>query len=150
MPHLRSGTLGIRDPGKAGGRLVPVLQPCSGFLPPLSSSQKPIPRHPRRPDFQGPQSLGQHLPREGHFTSFEPQFSHLQDEHDGNHLRFLWSCYLAPTPCPPSSESVLRTHLCRVFLSLRHLKRHTAVDAKRQFAELNSMGYDDDEEMKCA
>ena len=106
------------------------------------------PRHPRCPDFQGPGSLGQYLAREDHFSSFEPPFSHLQDERDGHHLRFLWSCYLALLRYPPQSRKGPEdTPLCCVFLCLRHLKRHKAVDAKRPLAELNSMGYDDDEEM---
>ena len=58
---------------------------------------------------------------------------------------------ISPLPLTPQFRKCPEdTPLCCVFLSLRHLKQHIAVDAKRQFAELNSMGYDDDEEMECA
>lgn len=107
------GTLGKLEAGS-----------CLSFSPAQASCLPHPLRRSAPPDIPDALIFKAHVPldstpREGHFTSFEPQFSHLQDEHDGNHLRFLGSCCLAPTPYPPPNpESALRTHLSVVYSCL--------------------------------
>lgn len=77
-----------------------LLQPCSGFLPSSSSSQRPTPDIPDALISKAQVLLDSTFLREGHFTSFEPSVFSSAGMSDITTLRFLWSCYHAPSPLP--------------------------------------------------